>query len=533
MSPDAYRSMRTVARTWHRRGRPDWLPGVMWRTGRLRDDQNMVDTGAPGADVAPAPAHPLRQRVRTYLGDLGHAVLTGPDRPPPFRWLRRSRRWHVPLLIGVAVLSLALPDEPGLWLTRRSVLYAVGEVLYHPIGAVLRVVVAMLIAALVLLALRRPLLAWRVTWLVAAYETAAGIWLLWRLNQPDPPTLDVASGGEPPPVLGFSPPLLVLLLTVGLFLVAASQDRGVVFWAWLLTVVLAVAASGAIATVQVVPPTGLPIPLAPGDAPLVEPPGQPPYFGHPLLVLATVTVPVSLGTVAGLAVQHQARTRRQLVEVKERELVLDERARIARELHDVVAHHVSLVAVRAETAPYRLTGLPDAAREEFAEISRISRESLAEMRRLLGVLRSEGPPPTAPQPGLADLAELLEWIRSTGTPVRLETHGSVAGLPAAVDVSAYRILQEALTNAARHATGAPVRVRLQRTASELTLSVRNDPPPGRAGGGHGAPPAGEAGHGLRGMRERAGMLGGELHAGPTADGGFEVTATLPLRGERA
>jgi len=487
----------------------------------------MMDLDTPGADAAAAQVRPFRQRIRTCLRDLRHAALTGPDHPPPFRWLHRWQRWQRWLAIGVAVLAgLALMNVLGLWLTPRSV--------FHPVAGVLRLGVGMLVVALLLLALRRPLLAWRITWLVAAYDTAVGVWLIWHLaadrNMPD-----LWPGGGPLPLLGFSPTALVLLLTACLFLVAASQDHGVVFWAWLLTVALVLAAWGVIASLQAIPaPSGLPIPLAPASpVPIIGPPGYPQYFGHPVLVLATVIVPVSAAVLVGQLVRHLSRTRHQLVEVEERGLVLDERARIARELHDVVAHHVSLIAVRAETAPYRLQGLPDAAREEFTEISQIARESLTEMRRLLGVLRSDGPPPTAPQPGLADLAELMEWIRATGTPVRLETHGSMAGLPAAVDVSAYRILQEALTNAARHATGAPVRVRLQRTASDLTLSVHNDPPPGRAGGGHGAPPAGEGGHGVRGMRERAAMLGGELHAGPTADGGFEVTATLPLRGDVA
>src|SRR5690606_15181711 len=340
----------------------------------------------------------------------GHAARTGADHPPPVGWLHRWQRWQRWLAIGVGVLAgLALMNVLGLWLTPRSV--------FHPVAGVLRLGVGMLVVALLLLALRRPLLAWRITWLVAAYDTAVGVWLIWHLaadrNMPD-----LWPGGGPLPLLGFSPTALVLLLTACLFLVAASQDWGVVFWAWLLTVALVVAAWGVIATLHVVPPrSGLPFPLSPvNGVVVVGPPGQPQYFGHPLLVLATVIVPVSLGTLAGLLVRHLVRTRRQLVEVQERGLVLDERARIARELHDVVAHHVSLIAVRAETAPYRLAGNPDAAREEFAEISQISRESLAEMRRLLGVLRSDGPPPTAPQPGLADLAELREWIRATGTP---------------------------------------------------------------------------------------------------------------------
>jgi signal transduction histidine kinase len=192
----------------------------------------------------------------------------------------------------------------------------------------------------------------------------------------------------------------------------------------------------------------------------------------------------------------------------------------------VVAHHMSMIAVRTETAPYRLGDLPENARAEFAEISQASREALTEMRRLLGVLRSDEPSPlTAPQPGLADLPELVASARAAGTEVTIDVDATLPELPAAVDVSAYRIVQEALTNAARHALGAPVRVVVGRSGGGLALSVRNGP--GRVPGQDSGP-----GHGVRGMRERVAMLGGELRAGPDGDGGFEVSALLPLQGTR-
>jgi signal transduction histidine kinase len=213
-------------------------------------------------------------------------------------------------------------------------------------------------------------------------------------------------------------------------------------------------------------------------------------------------------------------------------VVLTERARIARELHDVVAHHMSLIAVRAETAPYRLGELPEPARGEFAEISKASREALTEMRRLLGVLRSEGErAPVAPQPSLADLSTLVDGARAAGTPVEFKVEGELTGVPAAAELSAYRVVQESLSNAARHAAGAPVDLVLRRTAEELTVRVRNGPgPAGAAASRRAGPadPASEPGQGIRGMRERVTMLGGHLSAHPTAEGGFEVRATLPL-----
>ncbi|MGK5741673.1 sensor histidine kinase [Micromonospora sp. URMC 103] len=212
---------------------------------------------------------------------------------------------------------------------------------------------------------------------------------------------------------------------------------------------------------------------------------------------------------------------------QERRAVLEERARIAREMHDVVAHHMSMIAVRAETAPYRLGEVPDPARDEFSAIAGAARAALTDMRRLLGVLRSESEQArTAPQPGLADLPALVASARRAGMTVTLDTDVPTDP-PAPVGLAAYRIAQEGLANAARHAAGAAVRVTVRAATGELAVRVVNDgagaPGPEGRGGGHG--------HGLTGMRERAVALGGTFTAGTTDDGGYAVDARLPCDGE--
>jgi signal transduction histidine kinase len=207
-----------------------------------------------------------------------------------------------------------------------------------------------------------------------------------------------------------------------------------------------------------------------------------------------------------------------------RRTVLEERAKIAREMHDVVAHHMSLIAVRAETAPYRLAGLPGAVAEEFGSLSGAAREALADMRRLLGVLRQDEPAALAPQPQLADLPVLVEAARQAGVMVALSSPRACDQVPAGIGVCAYRIVQESLSNASRHAPGAAVTVSVDHDAGAVLLRVANGPggPAGPSGSEHGP------GHGLTGMRERVALLGGSLSAGPEPDGGFVVSAVLPL-----
>ncbi|MFD4654116.1 sensor histidine kinase [Kitasatospora sp. NPDC058444] len=237
----------------------------------------------------------------------------------------------------------------------------------------------------------------------------------------------------------------------------------------------------------------------------------------------------------GWAVRDRAVARRLLTEQeqineveRERRTLLEERARIARELHDVVAHHMSVVAVQAASAPYRIAGVPEEAAEEFTAIAGTARESLAEMRRLLGVLRSEeSGGERAPQPGVGQLAQLVETVGRAGVPAELTVEPGLAdGVPQAVGLVAYRIVQEALANVVRHAPGARAWVSLTADGPELLVTVVNAPPPERAESLEASVEG--TGQGLVGMRERVRLVDGRLDTGPLPDGGFKVTAVLPL-----
>jgi signal transduction histidine kinase len=209
-----------------------------------------------------------------------------------------------------------------------------------------------------------------------------------------------------------------------------------------------------------------------------------------------------------------------------RRAVLEERARIGRELHDVVAHHMSLIAVQAETAPYRVGEISEAVSGEFTAISAAARAALAEMRRLLGVLRNDEEAARTPQPQILQIDEMITTARNAGITVDYTPAGALESVPQSIGLCAYRIVQEALTNASRHAPGAAVTVEMVRNEDALRLEVVNGP--GRTA----VPADGDAalGQGLTGMRERASLLGGALTAGATTDGGFAVTAVLPVDG---
>ena len=209
-----------------------------------------------------------------------------------------------------------------------------------------------------------------------------------------------------------------------------------------------------------------------------------------------------------------------------------ERARISRELHDVVAHHVSMIAVQAETARLATPGMPAAGARQLSAIGDTARVALTEMRRLLGVLREDSGGEIAerqPQPGLAQLNELLDEDREVSLiGARLIVSGCLTTLDPGVELAAYRIVQEGLTNARRHAPGAAVDVELHFADDALRVRVRdNGPGPGAAPGQL------PLGHGLLGMRERTAAVGGEFLAGAAPGGGFLVQATLPAKAEAA
>ncbi len=202
------------------------------------------------------------------------------------------------------------------------------------------------------------------------------------------------------------------------------------------------------------------------------------------------------------------------------EAVAGERATIARELHDVIAHSVSVMTVQAGAARLLLDKDPKRAREPLLAVEETGRQALAEMRRLLGILRADEQRPTLePQPGIAELESLVGHVRRAGLPVDIVIQGDPQALPPGIDLAAYRVVQEALTNALKHAGAARAEVAIRYGPSALELAVTND--------GH-VPGNGRAGHGLVGMRERVALYGGDFHAGPRRGGGYSVHASLPL-----
>ncbi|MEU3084661.1 sensor histidine kinase [Streptomyces albidoflavus] len=262
---------------------------------------------------------------------------------------------------------------------------------------------------------------------------------------------------------------------------------------------------------------------------------------QPVSVLMTS---LSAAVVAlGILVRSRRETRAELgrlttltAEEQARRMLLEERSRIARELHDVVAHHMSVISIQAQVAPHLVTEPPQELKENLAGIRQNALEALSELRLVLGVLRSEpsgepangpgtGPAPNAPQPTLDRLDALVDNTRAAGLTVSVEVTGERRPLPPGVELSAYRITQEALSNVLRHAPGATAGIRLEHTRAGLRLTVHNSPPQ------QPAPPSPGAGHGLLGMRERTAMLGGVLTTHTLPDGGYEVSAFLPADGK--
>jgi len=484
------------------------MPGVKPAAGRGRPAASRARgiartawRGLAGLLAGPDPAPVWRSpwRRRAAFGGLGAATLvlcaaSLANLPPAALSPSLPRDGLLPALFRLRP-PYALTPHPGAGHQAVGINTPVKVplVLFHhpiwwlmPAGSAamvtLLVLVALAVVAPLPLAARYPLLGWRIGWLALL-----GV-----------PLLDIYWQGNWP-----WDPVQLLVLVVVFCVAGARHQRPVLCWMWALTLAGLWLRAGT---------DGL---------------------GVTGCVLGTIAL--SAAAVAADAVSSRRRAQQALAGQAERteleaarRAVLEERAKIAREMHDVVAHHMSLIAVRAESAPYRLAGLSGPVREEFGSLSGAAREALADMRRLLRVLRHEREPAgRAPPPQLTDLPVLIEGARQAGVLVELSAP-ALDQVPSGVGVCAYRIVQESLSNAGRHAPGAAVSVSVGHDANAVVLRVANGPavPVGPAGNGHrpGHPP----GHGLAGMRERVALLGGSLTAGPSPDGGFVVSAVLPL-----
>ncbi|WP_406015019.1 sensor histidine kinase [Streptomyces sp. NBC_00984] len=426
----------------------------------------------PGAPPRPQPAADgLVSAARRNLREIVHG-LSHPSHPPVPPLANASKRWRR-LLPYVVVLILAAIFVP-VTLNVLTNEYGMAE------GLAGLLTVAQT-APLLMLA-HRPLQAW---WIIFPADIVGALVLL---QYPD----------RPMGIWPWPPPTLICYLFV-MLAVALRETRRTVVSVWALTA----AAS-------------LVLHLTATDRSIA---GLLPVFG---------AVPVVIGAV----IRERGDAQRRLAEqetISEAEraqrTLLEERTRIARELHDVVAHHMSVITVQADSAPYRISGLPEQAREEFEVIAASARESLTEMRRLLAVLRSDGTEgERAPQPGLDRVQQLVEATVRAGLPAELSLSAQLPDVPQAVDLSAYRIVQEALANVIRHAPGARTRISITSDGAHLTVLVVND----RAEQPDSPLETTGTGHGLVGMRERVRLTGGTLDTGPLPDGGFRVAARLPL-----
>jgi signal transduction histidine kinase len=251
-------------------------------------------------------------------------------------------------------------------------------------------------------------------------------------------------------------------------------------------------------------------------------PGWQVRFDALAATIAVIAAGWALGAARRVQVESAARAAQQAA----RRAVADERLRIARELHDVITHSMSLITAKAAVANYLIGAQPDGVGDALTVIEDTGRRALAEMRRMLGVLRSDTPGADpggerAPAPGLGDLAVLAERAGQAGVAVDLDVPAE-DDLPEGVALAAYRIVQEAMTNVVKHAAPTSCRVRVVGTGPEVLIEVTD------AGGHRPSAPSAPGGHGIIGMRERAALFGGEFEAGPGPGGGFRVTARLPL-----
>ncbi|WP_327085229.1 histidine kinase [Nonomuraea sp. NBC_01738] len=407
------------------------------------------------------------------------ALLTGRADPPPRRsaFLRRPVNWgpikHVDLVrIGYALLAvlLLLTTVDDLLPMNMRARLSPGGARHLPDSYIY--LTALCYSLPVALCDRFPLAAWR----VAIVMLPMSISVMKALDAP---------GGEG---LTYTPPMIAMYLLV-LFHAARRSDREVPFAIWLVSMAYMWIANDSVMGVSAV------------------------IFAAPLALGYNVRARASTSDKLARVAQDK-----KIAEAAQ--AVLEERARIARELHDVVAHHMSVIAIQAEAVPLKARGDARQLEEGLAEIRVMSVEAIAELRQVLGVLRDqEGRTETAPQPGLDRMEELVAHAQAAGLAVTLERSGEM-DVPPAVGLSAYRIVQESLSNVMRHAPGASVAVKIVRTPYDLRVRVANGPGT-RVGGPSGA------GHGLIGMRERVALLGGTLETGPGVYG-FKVAARLPL-----
>ncbi|GAB3189229.1 signal transduction histidine kinase [Micromonospora palomenae] len=319
--------------------------------------------------------------------------------------------------------------------------------------------------------------------------------------------------------------LAVATLMLPVLLKLAPGTQGLAFM--VLTYTMAArrpARQAALAAVLLWMPVGVANLVAPPEGVLAVSPG---YLLLNNLLIALLSYAVGRAVQARRTSVRALRERARVAEENQRSLaeqaVADERRRIARELHDVVAHHVSVMGVLATGARRVLRRDPDAADEAIATIEDTSRVTLREMRRLLDVLRTDAEPAAdlTPQPGLAGIETLVEQVREAGLPVTLHVEGTPGPVEEGVSLTVYRIVQEALTNALKHAGEATAQVRITVADGYLTVEVTDT---GRGPG----PGPDRIGHGLVGMRERVGLYGGTLRTGPRPGGGFRVSARIPV-----
>ncbi|MEV0994139.1 histidine kinase [Nonomuraea sp. NPDC050202] len=473
-----------------------------WRRSRAGADEA---GGLPG-DSGGEQARPLRRAGRAAAGPFALALFQGDADPPSGarrlrlmvpRWLEALvpyRSWD---LVQVADLLLALVlygitiSTTLEWNQAAARAHIANPAIHGPVPLIFPYLAAIGVALPVALRDRWPLAAWR----VAAVLAPVIIWMTITVGQGEPPYIITA----------------IIMYLLVLYSVAVRCDRQITGGVWATTVL----------GLWIVHPDSMFLATIIASVAVL--------FGYNVRVRRTATARL---------VEEERRTR----QAEGAQAVLEERARIARELHDVVAHHMSVIAIQAEAVPLKAAG--DVAQLEagLAEIRGLSLEAIAELRQVLGVLRDpQGRTDTAPQPGLDRIDELVSNARAAGLAVLVKRSGALDGLPQALELSAYRIVQESLSNVMRHAPGVTVAVEIARRGDELRLRIANDAgaEPGPAGGPTGGPaggpeggsaggPARGAGQGLVGMRERAALLGGTLDAGPVAGGGFEVLATLPI-----